>query len=108
MVGASFKAQVALSSVRGDQTTAELSSKYKVHSSQVTAWKKQLLDQAAELFEDGRSKSRDELSAKLAETLARADVAEQTALPFLLHLLGDAGALARLADPRMMRITSSR
>lgn len=65
--GASFKAQVALSAVRGDQTTAELSSKYGVHSSQVTAWKKQLLDQAAELFEDGRSKSRDELSAKEEE-----------------------------------------
>ncbi|HWB12695.1 MAG TPA: hypothetical protein VG826_25950 [Pirellulales bacterium] len=31
------------------------------------AWKKQLLDQAAELFEDGRSKGRDELSAKEAE-----------------------------------------
>jgi hypothetical protein len=25
-----------------------------VHASQVTAWKKQLLDQATELFEDGR------------------------------------------------------
>ena len=65
--GASFKAQVALSAIRGEQTTAELSSKYGVHASQVTAWKKQLLDQAAELFEDGRGKSRDELSAKEEE-----------------------------------------
>lgn len=65
--GASFKAQVALSAVRGEQTTAELASKYGVHSSQVTAWKKQLLDQAAELFEDGRGKSRDESSAKEEE-----------------------------------------
>jgi tetratricopeptide (TPR) repeat protein len=38
------------------------------------------------------------LTAKLAATLARADVAEEIALPFLLHVLGDAGALARLAD----------
>jgi transposase-like protein len=65
--GASFKAQVALSAVRGEQTTAELSSKYAVHSSQVTAWKKQLLDQAAELFEDGRGTSRAESSAKEEE-----------------------------------------
>ncbi|HWB10791.1 MAG TPA: transposase [Pirellulales bacterium] len=65
--GASFKAQVALSAVRGEQTTAELASKYGVHASQVTAWKKQLLDQAAELFEDGRGKSRDESSAKAEE-----------------------------------------
>ncbi|HWB45581.1 MAG TPA: helix-turn-helix domain-containing protein [Hyphomicrobiaceae bacterium] len=55
--GASFKAQVALSAVRGEQTTAELASKYGVHSSQVTAWKKQFLDQAAELFEDGRRRA---------------------------------------------------
>ena len=65
--GALFKAQVALSAVRGEQTTAELASKYGVHSSQIAAWKKQLLDQAAELFEDGRGKSRDELSAKEEE-----------------------------------------
>lgn len=65
--GASFKAQVALSAVRGEQTTAELASKYGVHSSQVTAWKKQLLDQAVDLFEDGRGKSRDESSAKEEE-----------------------------------------
>jgi hypothetical protein len=38
-----------------------------VHASQVTAWKKQLLDQAAELFEDGRGKSRDDSSAKAEE-----------------------------------------
>ena len=65
--GASFKAQVALSAVRGEQTTAELASKYGVHSSQVTAWKKQLLDQAAELFEDGRGKGREESSVKEEE-----------------------------------------
>ena len=65
--GASFKVQVALSAVRGEQTTAELASKYGVHSSQVTAWKKQLLDQAVELFEDGRGKSREESSAKEEE-----------------------------------------
>jgi transposase len=65
--GASFKAQVALSAVRGEQTTAELASKYGVHASQVMAWKKHLLDQVAELFEDGRAKSRDESSAKEEE-----------------------------------------
>ena len=54
--GATFKAKVALAAVRGDKTTAQLASEFGVHTSQVTAWKKQLLDQAAGLFEDGEER----------------------------------------------------
>lgn len=61
--GASFKAKVALAACRGDKTTAQLATQFSVHTSQVTAWKKQLLEQAVELFEDGRRKQREELSA---------------------------------------------
>ena len=60
--GASFKAKVALAAARGDKTTAQLASEFSVHTSQVTSWKKQLLGQAAELFEDGRGR-RDESAA---------------------------------------------
>ena len=60
--GSSFRAKVALAAIRGDKTTAELASKFAVHTSQVTAWKKQLLERAVELFEDGRRKRRDERS----------------------------------------------
>ncbi len=64
--GAAFKAKVALAAVRGDKTTAQLASEFSVHTSQVTAWKKQLLDQAAGLFEDGRTR-RDETAANEQE-----------------------------------------
>jgi transposase-like protein len=54
--GAAFKAKVALSACRGEKTTAQLAAKFGIHASQITAWKKQLLDGAAGLFEDGRAK----------------------------------------------------
>lgn len=55
-ISATLKAKVALAAARGDKTTAELASKYGVHASQVTSWKKQLLAGVPDLFADGRSR----------------------------------------------------
>ena len=48
--GATFKAQVALAAVKGDKTTAELAEQFKVHPTQITEWKQQLLARAADVF----------------------------------------------------------
>ena len=45
-----FKAKVALAACRDDKTTAQLAAEYEVHVGQITAWKKQLWEHAAELF----------------------------------------------------------
>lgn len=50
-----FKAKVALEALKGVHTLSELASRYKVHSTQIAQWKKQLLDNASLCFERGRS-----------------------------------------------------
>ena len=45
---AEFKAKVALATVRGDRTLSELASQFDVHPNQITQWKTQLLDRAAQ------------------------------------------------------------
>jgi transposase-like protein len=46
-----YKAKVALEAVRERKTVSELSSRFAVHSSQIQAWKRTLLERASELFE---------------------------------------------------------
>jgi putative transposase len=48
-----FKAKVALDAVRGMRTISELAQKHKLHATQINLWKKQLVDGAEGVFEDG-------------------------------------------------------
>jgi transposase-like protein len=45
-----FKAKVAVAAIKGDRTLAELAQQYDVHPNQITAWKAQLVDGAADVF----------------------------------------------------------
>lgn len=50
---AAFKAKVALAALKGEATLAQLAERFDVHPNQVTQWKSQLLDRAAEVFAAG-------------------------------------------------------
>ena len=62
--GGEFRAKVALAAVKGDKTLAQLADQFEVHPNQVSVWRKELIERAAELFEDGRRQKRDERKAK--------------------------------------------
>ena len=45
-----FKAKVALAAIKGERTIAQLADQFDIHVSQITAWKEQLQEGAADVF----------------------------------------------------------
>lgn len=86
-----FKAKVALEALKGDQTIVELAERYQVHPNQITEWKKQLLDHAADVFGKGRNIGQGpdvkELHAKIGQLSMENDF-----LSTALGRIGDASA----------------
>jgi transposase-like protein len=73
---AAFKAKVALAAVKEVKTVSQLSSQFKVHSTQIHHWKRQLLQRAEEVFERPGSQGKmggekDALIAELYEQIGR-------------------------------------
>jgi transposase-like protein len=62
------KALIALEALKGELTFAQISSKYGVNSSQISIWKKQLLDGAIDIF-SGKSAKTAKYSSELVEEL---------------------------------------
>ena len=85
-----FKAKVALAALREDMTLAELSQQLELHPNQITEWRRQLLDKAADVFDP---------AGKTAETVdlkpLHVKIGQQALeLDFLNNALTKAGLLS--------------
>src|SRR5512136_1940854 len=86
-----FKAKVALEALKGAQTIVELAQRYQVHPNQITEWKRQLLEHAADVFSKDRKSEQGpnvkDLHAKIGQLSMENDF-----LSVALGRIGDASA----------------
>jgi len=67
-----FKAKVALEAIKEQQTSVELMATYEVSASQVSTWKKKLVQEAPQIFEASKHAIDEEsLTAPLYEEIGR-------------------------------------
>lgn len=75
-----FKARVGLEAVQGLKTIQQIAKEYKIHPTQVSQWKRHLVDRLPDLFASSPSKGqkdwekeRDQLHAKIGQITMELD-----------------------------------
>jgi transposase len=89
---AAFKAKVALAAVKGDQTLASLAERFDVHPNQITQWKTELLQRAAEVFASAAEKRETGPDIKTLHAKIGQLALENDFLSGALGRIGDASA----------------
>ena len=74
---AELKAKVAIAAIKAQHTASELASMYGVHATQIGVWKKQVLEEVAQLFTSRRSsavRAQEDLTATLYQEIGQLKV----------------------------------
>ena len=74
---AELKAKVAIAAIKGQHTANEIASMYGVHATQIAKWKKQALEELAQVFSSRRSsivRAQDDLTATLYQQIGQQKV----------------------------------
>lgn len=84
---ASFKAKVALESIKEVSTIQEIASKYQIHPTQIAAWKREFLEKAELVFSNDLPAAKEEENPKEKELYSK--IGElQVQVDFLKKVLG--------------------
>lgn len=85
-----FKAKMALEALKGEQTVAELASRFGVHPTMIHSWKRALLEGASGVFERGGKRAPEideeqvkELHAKIGELAVANDFLSRKLKPWI-------------------------
>jgi transposase len=89
---AAFKAKVALAAIKGDQTLVQLAERFDVHPNQITQWKTELLQRAAEVFASATEKREHGPDLKTLHAKIGQLALENDFLSGALGRIGDASA----------------
>lgn len=74
---AELKAKVAIAAIKAEHTASEIASMYGVHATQIGMWKKQALEELAQVFSSRRSsvvRAQEDLTATLYQQIGQLKV----------------------------------
>lgn len=79
---AAFKAQVAIEALKTQTNLTELAERFKLHASQISTWKQELINKATSIFEgEGDKRKRDSIDPEvLYSKIGRLEVEKEILL----------------------------